>query len=186
MGVWSSDQNALLTYTVQEDFISSTWDWIGLYKVLWQKCWGKNVSHYIHTVSDGFELMDLLTCRLDLRVRLTMKPLCGSERTSCRRLMKSYRCGASEEFGAYFDKHILSSLTCACMGFWCRYLWTRTRSLCWVGNMFWVTTAQTCRASLAWVLTSRWVCPCDMSSPYYHLFTYKRTVLFNIHSTILK
>ncbi|XP_072231644.1 inositol polyphosphate 5-phosphatase K [Leuresthes tenuis] len=33
VGVWSADQNALLTYTVQEDFMSSTWDWIGLYKV---------------------------------------------------------------------------------------------------------------------------------------------------------
>ncbi|XP_065819373.1 inositol polyphosphate 5-phosphatase K isoform X4 [Labrus bergylta] len=33
LGVWSADQDALLTYTVQEDFESSTWDWIGLYKV---------------------------------------------------------------------------------------------------------------------------------------------------------
>ncbi|KAM8741635.1 inositol polyphosphate 5-phosphatase K isoform 2-T2 [Acanthopagrus schlegelii] len=33
VGVWSADQDALLTYTVQEDFMSSTWDWIGLYKV---------------------------------------------------------------------------------------------------------------------------------------------------------
>lgn len=33
MGVWSADQDALLTYTIQEDFMSSTWDWIGLYKV---------------------------------------------------------------------------------------------------------------------------------------------------------
>uniref|UniRef100_A0A3Q0S2Y0 Inositol polyphosphate-5-phosphatase K n=1 Tax=Amphilophus citrinellus TaxID=61819 RepID=A0A3Q0S2Y0_AMPCI len=32
-GVWSADQDALLTYSVQEDFMSSTWDWIGLYKV---------------------------------------------------------------------------------------------------------------------------------------------------------
>ncbi|XP_053298026.1 inositol polyphosphate 5-phosphatase K [Pleuronectes platessa] len=32
-GVWSADQDAVLTYTVQEDFMSSTWDWIGLYKV---------------------------------------------------------------------------------------------------------------------------------------------------------
>ncbi|XP_037125458.1 inositol polyphosphate 5-phosphatase K isoform X2 [Syngnathus acus] len=32
-GVWSADQDALLNYTVQEDFLSSTWDWIGLYKV---------------------------------------------------------------------------------------------------------------------------------------------------------
>ncbi|XP_028322820.1 inositol polyphosphate 5-phosphatase K isoform X2 [Gouania willdenowi] len=33
LGVWSADQDALLTYSVQEDFMSSTWDWIGLYKV---------------------------------------------------------------------------------------------------------------------------------------------------------
>ncbi|XP_069001682.1 inositol polyphosphate 5-phosphatase K [Embiotoca jacksoni] len=33
VGLWSADQDALLTYTVQEDFLSSTWDWIGLYKV---------------------------------------------------------------------------------------------------------------------------------------------------------
>ncbi|XP_069366041.1 inositol polyphosphate 5-phosphatase K isoform X3 [Paralichthys olivaceus] len=33
VGVWSGDQDAVLTYTVQEDFMSSTWDWIGLYKV---------------------------------------------------------------------------------------------------------------------------------------------------------
>lgn len=33
VGVWSADQDAQLTYTVQEDFLSSTWDWIGLYKV---------------------------------------------------------------------------------------------------------------------------------------------------------
>ncbi|XP_061608808.1 inositol polyphosphate 5-phosphatase K isoform X2 [Phyllopteryx taeniolatus] len=32
-GVWSADQDALLNYTVQQDFLSSTWDWIGLYKV---------------------------------------------------------------------------------------------------------------------------------------------------------
>uniref|UniRef100_A0A3Q1BUS0 Inositol polyphosphate-related phosphatase domain-containing protein n=1 Tax=Amphiprion ocellaris TaxID=80972 RepID=A0A3Q1BUS0_AMPOC len=36
VGVWSADQDALLTYTIQEDFMSSTWDWIGLYKVLGQ------------------------------------------------------------------------------------------------------------------------------------------------------
>ncbi|KAL3042908.1 hypothetical protein OYC64_020763 [Pagothenia borchgrevinki] len=33
LGVWCADHDALLTYTVQEDFMSSTWDWIGLYKV---------------------------------------------------------------------------------------------------------------------------------------------------------
>ncbi|XP_022618398.1 inositol polyphosphate 5-phosphatase K-like [Seriola dumerili] len=33
VGVWSADQDALLNYTIQEDFMSSTWDWIGLYKV---------------------------------------------------------------------------------------------------------------------------------------------------------
>ncbi|RVE63885.1 hypothetical protein OJAV_G00140740 [Oryzias javanicus] len=33
LGVWSADENAPLTYTVLEDFMSSTWDWIGLYKV---------------------------------------------------------------------------------------------------------------------------------------------------------
>ncbi|XP_035483059.1 inositol polyphosphate 5-phosphatase K [Scophthalmus maximus] len=32
-GVWSADQDAALNYTIQEDFMSSTWDWIGLYKV---------------------------------------------------------------------------------------------------------------------------------------------------------
>uniref|UniRef100_A0A3Q3XBP4 Inositol polyphosphate-related phosphatase domain-containing protein n=1 Tax=Mola mola TaxID=94237 RepID=A0A3Q3XBP4_MOLML len=32
LGVWSADQDAHLTYTVQEDFMSSTWDWIGLYR----------------------------------------------------------------------------------------------------------------------------------------------------------
>ncbi|KAJ3589452.1 hypothetical protein NHX12_010297 [Muraenolepis orangiensis] len=31
--VWSADGDAALSYTVQEDFLSSTWDWIGLYKV---------------------------------------------------------------------------------------------------------------------------------------------------------
>ncbi|KAM4726744.1 inositol polyphosphate 5-phosphatase K isoform 2-T2 [Anableps anableps] len=33
VGEWSADQNALLSYTILEDFMSSTWDWIGLYKV---------------------------------------------------------------------------------------------------------------------------------------------------------
>lgn len=33
-GVWSADHDAVLNYTVQEDFMSSTWDWIGLYKVV--------------------------------------------------------------------------------------------------------------------------------------------------------
>lgn len=34
-GVWSADEGACLTYTIQvDDFMSSTWDWIGLYKVL--------------------------------------------------------------------------------------------------------------------------------------------------------
>ncbi|CAL8267931.1 unnamed protein product [Merluccius merluccius] len=32
-GAWSADAAATLSYTVQEDFLSSTWDWIGLYKV---------------------------------------------------------------------------------------------------------------------------------------------------------
>ncbi|XP_007556156.1 inositol polyphosphate 5-phosphatase K isoform X2 [Poecilia latipinna] len=32
-GEWSADHDALLTYTILEDFMSSTWDWIGLYKV---------------------------------------------------------------------------------------------------------------------------------------------------------
>uniref|UniRef100_A0A3B3ZWN8 Inositol polyphosphate-related phosphatase domain-containing protein n=1 Tax=Periophthalmus magnuspinnatus TaxID=409849 RepID=A0A3B3ZWN8_9GOBI len=32
-GMWSADQDAVMTYTVQEDFMSSTWDWIGLFKV---------------------------------------------------------------------------------------------------------------------------------------------------------
>lgn len=36
LGVWSADQDVLLNYTIQEDFMSSTWDWIGLYKVLKQ------------------------------------------------------------------------------------------------------------------------------------------------------
>lgn len=34
VGIWSAGQDALLTYSVLEDFMSSTWDWIGLYKVL--------------------------------------------------------------------------------------------------------------------------------------------------------
>ncbi|KAM4547155.1 inositol polyphosphate 5-phosphatase K isoform 2-T2 [Fundulus diaphanus] len=41
VGEWSADQNAVLTYTVQEDFMSSTWDWIGLYKIGF-----KNASDY--------------------------------------------------------------------------------------------------------------------------------------------
>ncbi|XP_028976617.2 inositol polyphosphate 5-phosphatase K isoform X2 [Esox lucius] len=32
-GHWSADQEAVVSYTVLEDFLSSTWDWIGLYKV---------------------------------------------------------------------------------------------------------------------------------------------------------
>ncbi|KAG7260241.1 hypothetical protein CRUP_031896 [Coryphaenoides rupestris] len=31
-GPWSADADATLSYTVQEDFLSSTWDWIALYK----------------------------------------------------------------------------------------------------------------------------------------------------------
>ncbi|XP_029030458.1 inositol polyphosphate 5-phosphatase K isoform X2 [Betta splendens] len=33
VGVWSADQDAQLNYTIQQDFLSSTWDWIGLYKM---------------------------------------------------------------------------------------------------------------------------------------------------------
>ncbi|XP_062341864.1 inositol polyphosphate 5-phosphatase K isoform X1 [Osmerus eperlanus] len=32
-GQWSADQDAALSYTILEDFMSSTWDWIGLYKI---------------------------------------------------------------------------------------------------------------------------------------------------------
>ncbi|RXM93342.1 Inositol polyphosphate 5-phosphatase K [Acipenser ruthenus] len=32
-GEWSADWDALVTYSTQEPFPSSTWDWIGLYKV---------------------------------------------------------------------------------------------------------------------------------------------------------
>uniref|UniRef100_A0A8C7HWP1 Inositol polyphosphate-5-phosphatase K n=1 Tax=Oncorhynchus kisutch TaxID=8019 RepID=A0A8C7HWP1_ONCKI len=32
-GQWSADQDAVLSYTILEDFMSSTWDWVGLYKV---------------------------------------------------------------------------------------------------------------------------------------------------------
>lgn len=39
----------------------------------------------------------------------------------------------------------------------CRYPLIRMRSLCLVESLFWVTTVQTCKASLASVLTSRWV-----------------------------
>lgn len=48
--------------------------------------------------------------------------------------------------------------------FWCRYLWTRMRSLCWVDSLFWVTTVQTCKALSASVLTSRWVF-------HYHIYS---------------
>lgn len=44
LGVWSADQEALLNYTVQEDFLSSTWDWIGLYKVLGHRGGNKQFS----------------------------------------------------------------------------------------------------------------------------------------------
>ncbi|XP_051973834.1 inositol polyphosphate 5-phosphatase K-like isoform X2 [Xyrauchen texanus] len=32
-GCWSADEDALFTYTILETFESSTWDWIGLYKI---------------------------------------------------------------------------------------------------------------------------------------------------------
>ncbi|XP_051540879.1 inositol polyphosphate 5-phosphatase K-like isoform X2 [Myxocyprinus asiaticus] len=32
-GCWSTDEDALFTYTILETFESSTWDWIGLYKI---------------------------------------------------------------------------------------------------------------------------------------------------------
>ncbi|KAM6985178.1 inositol polyphosphate 5-phosphatase K [Aplochiton taeniatus] len=32
-GVWSADQDAVLSYTILGEFLSSTWDWVGLYKV---------------------------------------------------------------------------------------------------------------------------------------------------------
>ncbi len=32
-GHWSADEDATFTYTILENFESSTWDWIGLYKV---------------------------------------------------------------------------------------------------------------------------------------------------------
>nr|XP_020454037.1 inositol polyphosphate 5-phosphatase K-like isoform X2 [Monopterus albus] len=41
VGVWSADQDGVLNYTILEDFMSSTWDWIGLYKVGF-----KSVSDY--------------------------------------------------------------------------------------------------------------------------------------------
>ncbi|MBN3300401.1 INP5K phosphatase, partial [Amia calva] len=31
-GEWSADQDALITYSILDTFVSSTWDWIGLYK----------------------------------------------------------------------------------------------------------------------------------------------------------
>ncbi|XP_051971466.1 inositol polyphosphate 5-phosphatase K-like isoform X1 [Xyrauchen texanus] len=41
-GCWSADEDALLTYTILETFESSTWDWIGLYKIGF-----KSASDYI-------------------------------------------------------------------------------------------------------------------------------------------
>lgn len=32
-GIWSADEDAIFTYTILENFESSTFDWIGLYKV---------------------------------------------------------------------------------------------------------------------------------------------------------
>lgn len=32
-GHWSADEDAILTYTIQENFAACTSDWIGLYKV---------------------------------------------------------------------------------------------------------------------------------------------------------
>ncbi|KAI5099383.1 inositol polyphosphate-5-phosphatase K isoform X3 [Silurus meridionalis] len=41
-GEWSADMDAVVTYRILEQFLSSTWDWIGLYKVGFQ-----SVSDYI-------------------------------------------------------------------------------------------------------------------------------------------
>uniref|UniRef100_A0A8C6Q5C7 Inositol polyphosphate-5-phosphatase K n=1 Tax=Nothobranchius furzeri TaxID=105023 RepID=A0A8C6Q5C7_NOTFU len=54
VGVWSADQNALLTYTVQEDFMSSLWDWIGLYRVPWGSR-GK-VEHLLHVLDTSVNI----------------------------------------------------------------------------------------------------------------------------------
>lgn len=86
IGVWSADQDALLNYTVQEDFMSSTWDWIGLYKVQ-----DRHVQVHNQRCNKWEVIMWLLSCRWDLKMLLIMKHLYGWGRRNSQRPMKSLR-----------------------------------------------------------------------------------------------
>lgn len=34
--LWTMENDMLISYTSTSEFLSSPWDWIGLYKVMWQ------------------------------------------------------------------------------------------------------------------------------------------------------
>ncbi|XP_075887484.1 inositol polyphosphate 5-phosphatase K isoform X3 [Nelusetta ayraudi] len=74
VGVWSADQDALLTYTVQEDFMSSTWDWIGLYKAGF-----KSASDYETFVWVREEDLPEINENIQLTVDKDEIPLLGGE-----------------------------------------------------------------------------------------------------------
>lgn len=35
-GLWTMENDMLISYSLTPDFLSSPWDWIGLYKVMWR------------------------------------------------------------------------------------------------------------------------------------------------------
>ena len=34
-GLWTMENNMLISYSLTPEFLRSAWDWIGLYKVMW-------------------------------------------------------------------------------------------------------------------------------------------------------
>ena len=46
--LWTMENDMLVSYTSAPAFLSSPWDWIGLYKVIWQAKRGVHYPWFVH------------------------------------------------------------------------------------------------------------------------------------------
>ncbi|XP_036380523.1 inositol polyphosphate 5-phosphatase K-like isoform X1 [Megalops cyprinoides] len=77
-GKWSADQDAMVTYSILEPFPSSTWDWIGLYKVGF-----KSASDYVTYTWVKDDEVSNSDERVQVYVSKEEIPLLGGEYVLC-------------------------------------------------------------------------------------------------------
>lgn len=55
-GPWTIENDMLISYSSSPDFLSSPWDWIGLYKVMWAQLESTSCSLLVYLPKDAWEL----------------------------------------------------------------------------------------------------------------------------------